>query len=72
MDFAAVEMAKLFVFVQKEILPELVPITTKVMSSNPAAGEMYLLHHDNISLSVAYDRSVAFFNCQCMLDASTD
>jgi hypothetical protein len=23
-------------------------------------------------LSVAYDRSVAFFNCQCMLDASTD
>ena len=35
-------------------------ITTKVVSSNPADGEVYLIQHYVIKLSVTCDRSVVF------------
>ena len=37
-----------------------VPITTKVVSSNPAHGEVYSIQHFFLSLSGTYDRSVVF------------
>ena len=37
-----------------------VPITTKVVSSNPVYVEMYSIEHYVISLSVTSDRSVIF------------
>ena len=35
-----------------------VPITTKVLSSNPVHAEVYSIQHYVISLSVTYDRSM--------------
>jgi hypothetical protein len=46
-----------------------VPITTKVVSSNPAHGEVYSIQHFVISLSVTCSRSVAF---QCITVSSTN
>ena len=37
-----------------------VPITTKVVSSNPVHGEVYSMQHYVIKLSVTCDRSVVF------------
>jgi hypothetical protein len=37
-----------------------VPITANVVSLNPVHGEVYLIQHYEISLSVTYDRSVVF------------
>jgi hypothetical protein len=37
-----------------------VPITSNVVSLNPVHGEVYLIQHYEISLSVTYDRSVVF------------
>ena len=37
-----------------------VPITTKVVSSNPVHGDVYLIQHYVISLSVTCDRLVVF------------
>ena len=37
-----------------------VPITTKVVSLDPAHGEMYSIQHYVIKLSVTCDRSVVF------------
>ena len=36
------------------------PITANVVSLNPVHGEVYLIQHYEISLSVTYDRSVVF------------
>jgi hypothetical protein len=41
-----------------------VPITTNVLSSNPTHGEVYLIQHYVINLSVTCDRSVVFFECR--------
>ena len=42
--------------------PNIMPITTKVVSSNPVNGEVCVLHTTlcDKSLSVTYDRSVVF------------
>ena len=37
-----------------------VPITTKVVSSNPVHGEVYSIQHYVINLSATCDRSVVF------------
>jgi len=37
-----------------------VPITTKVVSLSPVHGDVYLIQHYVISLSVTCDRSVVF------------
>jgi len=36
------------------------PITTKVVSLNPAHGKVYLIQHYVINKSVTYGRSVVF------------
>ena len=45
------------------------PITTKVVSSNPAHGEVYLIQHYLINLSVTFDRLMVF---SCSFTNKTD
>ena len=42
------------------IVVQSMPITTKVVSSNPAHGEVYLIQHYVLNLSVTCDMSVVF------------
>jgi len=44
-----------------------VPITTKVVSSNPVHGEVYSIQHYVICLSVTCNRSMVFSGYSCVL-----